>query len=754
MSKRTTLVLAVLAAALAVYIVAFERHGLSSSELQGRAGRLLPRFVRDRVTELVMQPEEGKSIVLRRERDGEAQLGEWKLRKPIEAQADPDAVDSLLGKLEWAEPYRTLEGIGKADRKRFGLDAPRIELTYAVADEQHTLALGGDAPSGDGVYAQGDDPSKAYVVGTEVLEALDRDVGHFRSKDLLPGVDVRQARRVVLEHNSGRRVLERRDGRWWITVPNRAIASKTTVQDLLTALEELEAERFEAEEPSELQAFGLGEASTAVRIEGKPAGEQAEPWTRHVRIGGPCGSHEGERYARVEKGPVVCVRAEALRMFERPASAFREARLLSLEETGIERVELEGASGRAELRRSGEGWELVSGGSKRSADPEAVSEWLTALQGVRAEKFVPLQDGASARGLEQPAAVVRMYGEGDEVRAVLKRGRTEQDAAWAQRDDEPFALKLPAKAATLFETHPVRFQERQLIAEPDRAAVQLEVERSGGEGIERAVRDGQGWRLQRPIHAPADSTILANLTRQVGSLEAKRFVAPRARPEHGLREPRYVLRARFEGAPSAEAVDGGVAADGSPDGGEKDTRAHPPRQHVLRIGDDTRDGAFAQLDDEPAVFVVPDALTRRLAEPWIDRALLSTETKHLAAVRITRGPEVLEVQRDAEGALNTTEGAPLARKQARRLVQQVASLRIERVTGYGEAPREHGLADPKARVTVRRQPEGPEPQDYTFVLGATEGEGAGARTHVRRTDLDVGLAIDAAVAKALINYPG
>src|SRR5690606_28332719 len=86
----------------------------------------------------------------------------------------------------------------------------------------------------------------------------------------------------------------------------------------------------------------------------------------------------------------------------------------------------------------------------------------------------------------------------------------------------------------------------------------------------------------------------AELAARLASLEAVRFDADSPEPRHGLGEPRAVLEIEL-------SPEGDHGHSHGPEGGEH-------VRHRLVLGATADDGVFAQLDDDPAVFVVADAL--------------------------------------------------------------------------------------------------------------------------------------------------
>ena len=177
--NRTTLALGGIAVLMLGYIVLVDEGSLTTGELEGRSGHVVERFVRARVKRLELSHGEIHVVMNRdlgEEEDMETfDVGTWALESPIEGPADVDSIDALLSAIEWLDARRELTGITAEDRTRFGLDTPRATLVFEIADESHTIRVGGDDPIGEGVYVQVDDPERAYIVGTDFLEALTHD---------------------------------------------------------------------------------------------------------------------------------------------------------------------------------------------------------------------------------------------------------------------------------------------------------------------------------------------------------------------------------------------------------------------------------------------------------------------------------------------------------------------------------------------------------------------------------------------------
>ncbi len=727
MSKRTTMVLAVIAAALLAFILLYERHTLSSGDLEGREDRLFESFVRDQVTKLEIERGDER-IVLERELGEDGELGDWTLVEPVRAETDFDAVDTLVGALDWANARRTIGGVTAEDRERFGLAEPRLSAWFTVAERRVPIVIGGEDPQESGLYLQSDDESVAHVVGRDLFEALDHDASWFRAKELLADAAPSRAERVTIAGQGGERRLVHRDGAWWIEAPVEGLASSGTVQEMLRELHDLRAEAFVADDPADLSPYGLDSPAHVVSLS-RPRADGNATVEATLAVGRACDEHEGAVYARVGDGPVVCVDADATAPLATSAEDLRERRLVTARDDEVERIEIVSGNRRLELWREERAWKLRSKEGPReheaTADRQGVSDLLRSLRDARVRSFAAADaDTVRARGLGNPTATLSLHlasdVEDEERRAVVTLGLSDAEAAWFRRGDEPVVLALDPAARDLFTTSALPFRERRLVDEDDEEAARLLVRRAN----EREVveRTDEGWRVTEPLAAPADSAVLRTVARGFAGLTAERFVAERPAPEHGLDAPRLVVEARFE--------TGDRDDDHGHDHGEPEEEEERPavREHTLRIGAATEGGAFARLGDDPTVFVVEQGFVDALDGPLVDRGLLATDRRHVEGVEVERN------------------GRPAADAPGDALLATIETLRAADTAGYGAPPPAAGLARPRARLTVTRTADGPEPRSYTILLGA---EDAG-RVHARRADLEVGFLLPAEAAAALL----
>ncbi len=723
MSQRTTIILGVIATALVAYIFFYERHLLSTAELEGRQGRLLAEFVRDRVGRVEIEKADASIVLVRGpERppilDGEdPEPGKFALEQPMRAPADEDAVGSLLGALEWASARRTIENVSDADLHTFGLDSPRLRASFRVADREISIAFGNEDVHGGGVYVRVGDERTVHVAGKDLYEAVDHDADHFRSKDLLGEVEGADATAIAI----GGTTIEKRDRTWFA---GAILASSARVDALLTAVEDLRAQRFAP------AGARLGDVERDVSL-------TIDRVAHHLRTGVACEGHADERYARMDEGPLVCVLASALDDVPGSADALHDPRPITVRDEDVHAIQIDrnGTTLRVEKGRDGFSGTLTSGGTTRSfeVDPQAVLDFMRAARGARATAVT-----AGTSDDQVPTATLRVFLEPDEDDAPRDGGAPDAGAEGfelvtqieivdtgsgdivAVRALDRAHLVLPATASELFDPTPLRFRARRVLDIDEHDVTHVVVERPGARP-ETLSRSDETWKVDAPIEIAADGPSMRELLRDLSSLTAVRFVAASASPEHGLAPPRATATFTI---------------------GAND---HPTTR-TLEIGADVDDGAIARLGGADEVFVVSASLARLLTAPLASRELLSSEPDDIQriAIEVPNGAPIA-LEREGE-ELVAAQGTTLSSERARAIADALASLRAAEVKPYGTAM----PTTPRRTVRVTRTGEAAEPHEYVFEIFGEEGEGRSVRVLARRTDVPLVLAFTPEAMAALL----
>ncbi|MDD5557933.1 MAG: DUF4340 domain-containing protein, partial [bacterium] len=188
MKFRTTLILLVVAAGIACFILFYERGRMPTDERLEK-GKLVFSVRADDIDRLRISrgPEE---IVCERGADGE-----WRIERPIAARADKAQLRSIAGRLESLAAERVIAA-GEVDEgalEEFGLKEPALAARFRAAGREFGLLIGADAPLGDNLYARVEGEGDVRLLGRGIRSVLDRPLPDLRDRTVLefeiPDVD-------------------------------------------------------------------------------------------------------------------------------------------------------------------------------------------------------------------------------------------------------------------------------------------------------------------------------------------------------------------------------------------------------------------------------------------------------------------------------------------------------------------------------------------------------------------------------------
>jgi hypothetical protein len=516
-STRTIAILGVITAALLAYVLVFERQSVTSKELADRAGRVLPSFVRDKVERITVQ-RRGVDVVLARKREADG-LGALTLIAPLEAAADSEAGDRLLGELEWLSARRTVE-----DNGQFGLDKPRFRISYVVGGATHVLAVGNDDVHGEGLYVRVDRDPKVFVVPRMLLEVIDHDPGYFRDKALFPELTVAWANALTVRNVALTHEFHKQDGRWWLEQPSdKRYADEQKIDAVLQALSSLRASR-EVEPGDEATAKqALAEVTLRVDVSVVPdeTREDKKPVALSLEVAGPCG--KDERYARIATR-LVCIKASELSVFQVEGEPI-EPRLFRTPRNEVERFVLSRGKDQLAWKRDGTKWKSDVGAP---ADADAIESWLEDLAMARASRTHKLAGFVEQGKLR----LERIGGQSEE----LAYGALANDELPVHRGDESVLVAFPASVHDRLAPLRERFVPLALWSQQPSDVVSFEAQ-VGEHRRAGTLREGE-WR------SDAGSDQVRELVRALVATEALAYLGDTPRAEHGLAVGKLVFGLR------------------------------------------------------------------------------------------------------------------------------------------------------------------------------------------------------------------
>ena len=442
MNPRTTVVLALVAAALGAFVYFYQVRGGERREAAAeRAKRLFPELEAAdvRVIEFTTSDKRG----VRLEFGGAG----WALVQPLAFPADESAASGMASNLAQLASEGAVEEAQAPEV--YGLGEGALEVRFRAGEAEHRVRFGKKTPVDYDTYVTADGGDTVYTVPSHLAGAFERSLDDLRERRVLR-FDRNAVDRIEAGWPGGGVVLEKRDDTWRLVEPLEGPADARTVDDLLADLSFLRADGF-LDEPDPALETGFDAPAFRVVLRARPDEEGEEPGVHTLVVGRAVDG--AQRLVRGMATSLYKIASERLDDFPRRTGAYRFRSLAEFAASDARRLELafhpkQGEPLAITAERGDAGW---------TSTPEAVASGKAArlvaelarlrAEDVEAESMGP--DELAAVGLAPPRARLRAWGdppaEGGEPRLLADVALGEYDSARgipARRADSEIVYRL------------------------------------------------------------------------------------------------------------------------------------------------------------------------------------------------------------------------------------------------------------------------------------------------------------------------
>jgi Domain of unknown function (DUF4340) len=692
----------------------------------------------------------GQDIVLIKDKD------QWRLDKPLHADADRQKVTDLLNRLSGLEA-RGKDVLDGADPKTYGLEPPAEVVKVTVEEKAKevgeakekakptprvlTFRIGKHDDATKKVYVQLADWPRVNALadgtspgGTSLTALVKREPREYRGKRLFEFSPTDLATITVSRETDPQFVFNKSEkGDWRLSVPPAVVATETDAAEaskLASSLGNLEALEYVNDTPKadELEPqYGLGMPALTVRLD---FADKTKP-SRTLQVGKAQNGKPG-RFARiVEADSIFAVAGDVFTTLDRDALAYLPRQLWGAPPPGTAGVRVH-RKDQPEymLKASGAVWK-IAGPFEADAAPTAAQALADALTAPHVESYKAFDAKNPAEyGLDAPFLTVALTAADGKEHTLTVGGATAKDAKtrYAQSDKKPAVFVVGEPLVASLDKPALDFLDRTLFAFDANAITGLSLHKPAGGDVE-LVKADEGWKLVKPNAESADEKSLQDLLAQLSHLHAARIAEYPAKnlEDFGLAKPDTIVTIR-------------MAKD-----------AKPPQPLLIgKPADATTGDRFAMVEGAQSVAVIPAPLARRLtagALAFRDRTLVKSipDPDH---VRLDRDPRKAVFSK-VEGSWKMTEPltADLDQDAMDDFLNSLLTLRADELIAEKPTPEElktHGLDKPEVKWRLQNG----DKDLLTLLVGKTEKNGP--RAYARLADRDMVFLLDPRLtAKAL-----
>ena len=364
------------------------------------------------------------------------QLGVWQMIQPVRAKADGRVIEDIVSALDRLKVV-VFEADGEYNPANYGLAQPRITvaLQSMVDNQMQELQIGSDARVPGRIYIARSDHRAVYAVNKEIYAKLNRTVFDLRDKRVIDFQRTATHRFVI--HQGDIKIVCQKNvaGEWEITEPVVLKADEGTVDDLLFGVDALRAVAFVADQPKNLQPYGLDSPSIEVSF----MVPDTEPTVLLV------GKVKGDNvYVKAQNAEsVFLVKKELLDLVGVGVAGLRDKQILDFDSDAAAKIVLKHGDVNLTCQKQGTNWRLTHP-VQEQAKNGAIRSIIHQVNQLTVEAFLAVSPPITSTGFDVPEIelVVTLK---DQTEYLLEIGKLADDKHYYGRlqnlPDTVFLLK-------------------------------------------------------------------------------------------------------------------------------------------------------------------------------------------------------------------------------------------------------------------------------------------------------------------------
>src|SRR5256714_10257723 len=263
MKTKTTVLLLIVAIAVALYIKFYESKGPNTVEAKRQEGNVI-NFERDTLEGFVIQNGDDRIELKKQEQ-------KWRIEAPFKDQADRGIVDNLINDLDGWQKFDSISAGEIAKNKNlldeYGLSKGKLKLKLLGKNAPPEITFGNDAALQGKMYVRAGDNGDVVIAAQSLRNDIAKKPEDFRDKKLTD-LAAAQVMRTLVKTAAGEMELEKKADHWEIVKPLRARGDDQKIGDLLAQITTARIQQFVAEDHGDLHPYGLTEPRGSISIFG------------------------------------------------------------------------------------------------------------------------------------------------------------------------------------------------------------------------------------------------------------------------------------------------------------------------------------------------------------------------------------------------------------------------------------------------------------------------------------------------------
>ena len=395
---KATVVLVTLAAVLFGFVVLVEKP-IREARLRENSRKVFPSF----------DPADLRRIQIRGPAGDDIQIAltnnSWRIVKPINYPADLNRIAALVKSLLELEWKTRLSANDLKDRpnvqEEFGMSAPQLSVGVETTHDKYYLDIGASSAVGDEVFLQVRGGDNIYLASADFLKTIPKEKDDCRDKALVRLTDILfDGLRITNQAKVVELTADAKTHLWRMQNPLQARADSPKIIELLKSLATVQASSFVADDPKDLEQFGLqpstGEFDLSFTLKTNAI--------LTLRVGLTSTNQKNLVYVqRSDTSNVMLVPKGPLLAWQTAYTNFLDPHMVSVPSQFIDGMQVRGVDEFKLERKADQTWQVVAS-EKFPADAELVQGMLDTFTGAEIDREKTVVADVAAYGLKPPLA--------------------------------------------------------------------------------------------------------------------------------------------------------------------------------------------------------------------------------------------------------------------------------------------------------------------------------------------------------------
>ena len=374
----------------------------------------------------------------------------WKLTEPIQTDADADKVEQLLeGVLDAAVMNDVGLKLSAVDLQEYGLGDTAVRVTFHAGRRAKVLLVGDPTPGqGDSTFAAAEADGRLFTLPTYRANDF-KNLGPNDYREMrLVRVDIDSLQVITIKRADETVELVREDEEWVMLQPHEADVDGAEASSVASALNNLRAEEFVAEDPQDLAQYGLDQPRLIVTV--------VDDKGSHTVAFGKEAGDDGNVYARRQGDRAVATVAKSsFADINTGYGRLRDRTVLSFDEDDVTKLAVTNQYGSVEMEKRAGQWWIVKP-IQVEADETQMADLITTLAGPANSAIEESPADLAKYGLEKPEVTVVVWTKAGDPQTLFL-GKESSTGSYYIKSTGPqvfdvlghYRLQLQVKAATL-----------------------------------------------------------------------------------------------------------------------------------------------------------------------------------------------------------------------------------------------------------------------------------------------------------------